>query len=184
MQIHIPWFLGVSLRTISLIFLIAFTSTNCSIMYKKLETVSDVNIEKYTGKWYEIARFPHRFEKDLSCVTAEYSLKENGKIKVLNKGVKPDGSLTQIEGTATVPNKKKPGRLKVTFFWPFGAKYYILDLDKDYNYALVGHPSRNYLWILSREPNLEKADYQKLVDKAYELGFDTSKIEKVKQDCE
>ena len=152
---------------------------------KELLTVKKVNLQRYTGRWYEIARFPNRFEKGLICVTANYKLKENGKIEVINKG-RPEKDIKRIKiakGTAWVPNKNFPGQLKVRFFWPFSGNYYIIMLDKDYQYVLVGDPSRKYLWILSRTKILSEDIYSKLLKIAKENGFDTHKLTKIKQDC-
>jgi lipocalin len=150
-----------------------------------LPTVINLELEKYMGKWYEIARFPHRFEKDLKCVTAEYSLLENGKVKVINRGHLTENSdkVKSVEGSANMPDKNFPGRLKVTFFWPFYGNYYVVELDENYQYALVGAPSRNYLWILSRNSFLESSTYDMLIVSAQKNGFDISKLEKVPHDC-
>ncbi|MBW6459913.1 MAG: lipocalin family protein [Bacteroidales bacterium] len=160
--------------------------TSCSSSMKKLTTVPDVDIQSYTGKWYEIARLPNSFEKGLICVTAEYSLRDDGKITVINAGHKESdpAAAKSIRGKAWVPDKNEPGRLKVQFFWPFAAGYYIFHLDREnYQYALVGNPSRKFLWILAREPQMEEALYQELVDVAQENGFAVEKLLWVKQDC-
>jgi lipocalin len=117
-------------------------------------------------------------------VTATYTLKSNGKIGVLNQGYQDsfEGKFKKAKGFAKVPNPNEPGRLKVYFFWPFGGEYLILDLDDvNYQYALVGSSSRNYLWILGRNPKMDETTFQMLVEKAKSLGFDISKIIKVKQ---
>ena len=152
---------------------------------KDLPTVKNVDIEKYSGQWYEIARLPNSFEKGLECVTANYTVKKNGKIEVLNKGYSSEnsGEFKTAKGTAWIPNAKYPGRLKVTFFWPFSGNYYIISLEKNYKYALVGDPSRKYLWILSRSRNLESTTYSKLLDIAKNNGFDIKDIIKINQDC-
>ena len=120
-----------------------------------LKVVKNVDLNRYKGTWYEIARFPHSFEKDLVGVTATYTLKEDGKIGVLNKGYKDtlDGKLKEAKAFAKVPYPEWAGYLRVFFFWPFGGDYMILELDQEnYQYALVGDPSLNYLWVLSRTP--------------------------------
>lgn len=152
---------------------------------KELSTVSRVDLEKYSGKWYEIARLPNSFEKGLKCVTAEYSLMENSKVKVVNSGHEignPQNKQT-AEGKAKVPNADYPGRLKVTFFWPFYGDYYIIHLDDNYQYALVGSPSRKYLWILARKKTISEDVKQKLLKIADEQGFKTDDLIWVKQDC-
>lgn len=152
---------------------------------KDLPTVQDVDLDRYMGKWYEIARLPNRFEKGLKCATADYELKDNGKIQVINRGhqINNPSEVSKVKGTARIPDKSKPGQLKVVFFWPFGGDYYIIELDKDYQYVMVGDPSRKYLWILSREKQLSEDVYNKLVSRADELGFKTGQLIKVEQDC-
>jgi apolipoprotein D and lipocalin family protein len=149
-----------------------------------LPTVEKVDLNKYAGLWYEIARLPNSFEKDLQCVTAEYTLKPNGKVEVLNKGYSTKKeAFKSSRGRAWVPDDKYPGRLKVSFFWPFAGNYYIIVLDPEYKYALVGDPSREYLWVLSREEELDKDIYAKLLSKARSHGFDTDKVLRVQHNC-
>jgi lipocalin len=148
-----------------------------------MKTVSFVDINRYMGTWYEVARFPHSFEKNLVGVTATYRLKENGKVEVINQGYKNtlDGKLSRAKAFAKQPNPNEPGRLKVYFFWPFGADYLILDLDPHYQWALVGSSSPNFLWILSRTPQMDAELYKSIVDKAHSLGYNVEKLELVKQ---
>lgn len=150
-----------------------------------LPTVKEVNLQKYVGTWYEIARLPNRFEKGLTCITATYTLKENGEIGVLNQGylLENVSEKSQDKGKAWVPNANYPGRLKVQFFWPFAGDYYIIHLDDDYQYVLVGSPNRKFLWVLSKNKQLDEAIYQKLLTIAKEQGFDISTMIKVNQDC-
>jgi lipocalin len=150
----------------------------------QLNPVAEVDLDRYMGTWYEIARFPHRFEKNLVGVTATYNLRPNGKISVVNKGYKNslDGKQKTAKAFAKIPNPDYPSWLKVYFFWPFGADYLILELDQEkYRYALVGSSSPNYLWILSRTPDIEPTAFNWLVSKAAERGYDISKLEKVPQ---
>jgi len=152
---------------------------------KDLPTVEELNLNKYSGLWYEIARLPNKFEKGLECVTATYTLKDNGKIEVLNKGFSSEkGAYKTAKGTAWLPDKDYPGRLKVSFFWPFAGNYYIVTLDKDYTYALVGDPSRKYLWVLARTKTLDPLIYSKLMDTAKTDGFDITQMIKINQDCD
>ncbi len=173
------------IKLISLLFFV-ITSSQCTMKQddKPLRTtVAQVDLELYAGKWYEIARYPHSFEKGLVGVTATYSLKPNGRIEVLNQGFK--GSLnvkrSKAKAWAKVPNPLEPGKLKVYFFWPFGADYYILDLDENYQWALVGSSSMNYLWILSRTPQMPNEVYNQILKKVIELGYDIEKLELVEQ---
>lgn len=152
--------------------------------YPQLETVENVELNRYLGKWYEIARFDQKFQKNCTAVTAEYKLRKNGTIKVINKCRKfsPDGKLKVAIGRARVTDKNSNSKLRVQFFLSFlnigflSGNYWILDLGEDYEYAMVGDPSRKYLWILSRTSQLDERTYLGLVQKAQTLGFDTDKL--------
>ena len=152
---------------------------------KELPTVKEVNLEKYAGKWFEIAKLPNRFEKGLECATATYTIKKNGKIEVFNQAYLSNNKskIKNINGTAWVPNPAYPGILKVRFFWPFSGDYQIIYLDEQYNHVLVGSPSRKYLWILARTKQLDDATYNKLLEIAKTNGFDINKVVKEVQDC-
>lgn len=166
--------------SIALVFGIFDTTKN-----PDLPTVKALKLDRYAGKWYEVAKLPNRFERGLECITATYTVKKNGKIEVRNGGVKTkNGKVQDIKGTAWVPNSTYPGVLKVRFFWPFAGDYYIMDLDEEYQYALVGSPSRDFLWILCRVPEISDDLYNQLLSKAKEQGFDISKVEKVNQQCD
>jgi apolipoprotein D and lipocalin family protein len=148
-----------------------------------LKTVESVDVKRYMGTWFEIAKFPQRFEKGLVGITADYTLLENGKVRVLNSGYKEDfnGKLKTIKGKAWVVDTATNAKLKVSFFWPFAGNYWILELGKDYEYAVVGEGSRKYLWILSRTPQMDEAVYNELLKRVQEKGFDISKLEKIPQ---
>jgi apolipoprotein D and lipocalin family protein len=168
------------------IFLLILVNCTESSMKNDLKnaTIDSLDVERYMGKWYEIARFPHSFEEGLVGVTATYTLQENGSIKVVNQGYKEtlDGKKVSRTARARLPDLNHPGRLKVYFFLFFGADYFVLDLDqKNYHYALVGSSSDKYLWILSRTPRMDEQVYSKLVEKADSLGYDVSKLIKVWQ---
>ncbi len=173
------------IRKIFLPFFIALLLYACSSKSTiDTTTVKTVDINRYTGNWYEIARYQHSFEKDLVSVTANYLLRDDGKIRVVNSGRKDslNGEYDAAIGLAKIPNPEDPGKLKVSFFWIFYADYYILDLDTtNYSYALIGSSSPDYLWILSRQPQMEPSTYQMLVDKAEKRGYDISKLYKVPQ---
>lgn len=170
----------------TIIILLAMVSLLSCKSTADLTTVDRVDLDKYKGTWYEIARLPNSFEKGLTCVTATYSLKDNGKIAVLNKGyaAEPKGKWKTANGTAWVPDEAYPGRLKVTFFWPFAGNYYILALDENYQYVLVGDPSRKYLWVLARGKKLDRGIYSELMDHARMNGFDIQQVIEVEQDCD
>ena len=146
-----------------------------------LPIVCDVDLERYLGTWYEIARYPHRYEKGLEYVTATYEQKRNGKIRVINEGIK-GGKSRSVTGTAWVEDQDCTGRLLVRFFPPFKSVYNIVKLDKDdYQYAIVVGKKKKALWILSRTPTMDKKTYKELVDFAVALGYKKRKIRKVKQ---
>jgi len=147
------------------------------------ETVKELDLNKYLGTWYEIARFDHGFEKGLVGVTATYSLRDDGKIKVVNSGFKNtlDGKKSIAIGKAKIPNPKDNAKLKVSFFWFFYGDYFVLDLDKNYQWAIVGSSSDKYLWILSRTPQIDDILYNEILDKLKARGYDISKLIKVEQ---
>lgn len=150
------------------------------------QVIQGFELSRFLGKWYEIARFEHIFERGMQAVTAEYSIRSDGKVRVINRGHRGamDGSLAQVVGKAKLgapKNPNRPGYLRVSFFGPFYTPYYILALDADYRYALVGGKKQKYLWILSREPQLPQDITQGLITKAKELGFDVSRLVFVQQ---
>jgi len=147
-----------------------------------LETVRKVDLERYLGKWYEIARFPQSFEKNCTCSTAEYSLNDDGSIKVLNSCIKKS-ELDIAEGRAVVTDKKTNAKLKV-HFGIFSGKYWIIALAPDYSYAMVGHPNRKYLWILNRKPEMDTQTYNFLLVQAAAKGFDVRNLVKTEQHCQ
>jgi apolipoprotein D and lipocalin family protein len=147
-------------------------------MHKPLQTVPYVDLNRYAGKWYEIASFPQRFQKGCNCTTAEYTMTDKGYVIVENRCNKDSvhGKQSYIKGKVFVKKNSGNAKLKVQFFWPFKGKYWIIDLADDYSYAVVGHPNRKYLWILSRTPTMNDATYQQIISRLKEKGFDTSKL--------
>jgi len=146
--------------------------------------ITGFELERYLGTWYEIARFPNSFEKNLVGVTANYSMKDNGKVKVINAGYKNtlDGTYKTVVGKAKFAGDPNTGKLKVSFFLFFYGDYHILKLDKEhYQYALVGGSTSKYLWILAREPQLDEEIYNDLLKEAASRGYDLSLLEKVPQ---
>jgi apolipoprotein D and lipocalin family protein len=140
----------------------------------ELEVVQSVDLSRYVGRWYEISRLPNRFQKKcLDSVTAEYAMRPDGKIEVINRCRKASGEYATAKGKAKIVDKKTNAKLKVTFFWPFYGDYWILDLGENYEYAVVGEPGRKYLWILSRSPQMDEALYQQLLRKMAARGFKT-----------
>ena len=148
----------------------------------ELEVVGSVDLSRYVGRWYEIARLPNRFEKKCAdSVTANYALLPDGKIEVVNRCRKANGEYTTAKGKAKIVDKKTNAKLKVAFFWPFYGDYWILDLGPNYEYAVVGDPSRDYLWILSRTPRIDEALYQQLLAKMATRGFKTERMTRTSQ---
>ncbi len=172
-------------KPLGILFLVASaTIAGCTGVPKGLEPVSGFDADRYLGKWYEIARLDHSFERNLSNVSAMYTAKEKGAIAVLNRGFnEKDGEWEQIEGKARFVGDETIGSLKVSFFGPFYGGYHVIELDRmDYGYAMVSGPSRSYLWILSRTTKLDEAIYLRLVNRAAAVGFDTTGLIRVKHD--
>jgi apolipoprotein D and lipocalin family protein len=158
-----------------------------SVTPQKVPTVvTGVDLDRYTGTWYEIARLPFSFERKLKCTTATYTLREDGRINVLNKGryITNPSKESSAKAIAWIPDKNVPAKLKVQFFWPFKGNYWILYLDKDYKYVIVGEPSLKYLWILCREKKMDDPTYKMLLQKAIDNGYDVKSIIKVEQNCD
>lgn len=139
-----------------------------------VEVIPSLDLDRYMGKWYEIARLDHSFERGLDRVTAEYIKNTDGTVKVVNRGYRADGTYNEAIGKAKTT--ADPGVLKVSFFWIFYAPYRIFVLDEAYQYALVGSNSANYLWILCRQPTMDKHTLHQLLEEAQRRGFDTSKL--------
>ena len=150
----------------------------CVSAPRGIDVVDDFDLDRYLGAWYEIARLDHRFERGLDKVSATYTKRADGGIDVLNRGFNSqDNSWKEAKGRAYSVGKPGQASLKVTFFWPFYAGYNIIELDrKDYRYALVCGPSKKYLWILARAPQLEQSIVNQLVATAKEYGFKTDEL--------
>lgn len=169
-----------------IIFLLVIGTSSASAKASPLKTVEHVELNRYAGKWYEIARFDQKFQKNCTAVSAEYTLKKNGEVKVQNicRLFSPDGKLKSSIARAWVTDKNTNAKLKVQFFLkrfrlPFLAgNYWILDLDQDYKHAIVGDPSRKYLWILSRTKDMDESLYNELVARARSMDFDVTKLQK------
>ena len=140
----------------------------------ELQVVSRVDLNRYMGKWYEIARLPNSFQKKCAAaVTATYSLLSDGKVSVLNECLQASGKSKSAKGKAKVADMATNAKLRVTFFWPFYGDYWILDLGPDYEYAVVGEPKRKYCWILSRTPQMDESLYEELIAGIAKQGYDT-----------
>ncbi len=144
-----------------------------------LQTVSGIDLTRYSGKWHEIARYPNWFQRNCTGqVTAEYLPREDGSIAVLNACKRRGGSIEQVKGRATVVRGSRNAKLKVSFGGPIGGDYWVIGLDPAYQWALVGHPSRRYLWILARSPGMREELYAQIVQSAVEQGYDAGRIVK------
>ena len=163
---------------IQLALILALLLLGCTGIPEGVTAIKDFEINRYQGKWYEIARLDHRFERGLNRITAEYRLRDDGGIDVINRGYNEEiGEWEQAQGRAYFIDTPDIGRLKVSFFGPFYGGYNIIELDKqNYAYALVAGPDRSYLWILSRTPVLDRAPLDELIHKAKTLGFATNEL--------
>jgi apolipoprotein D and lipocalin family protein len=150
------------------------------VIYLSLEVVPHVELEKYLGKWYEIAHLPAKFQEGCNETTATYTLSKDGSISVLNQATK-NGKIKQAKGKAKVVDKNSNAKLKVTFFWPFYGDYWIIKLGDNYDYSVVGTPNRKYLWILSRTPQMDDNLYSQIIEYVKSKGFDANKLIKTFQ---
>ena len=163
------------LRTLTL--LLAALVAGCDQIPEGVTAVDGFDSDRYLGKWYEIARLDHRFERGLERVTATYSARDDGSIAVVNRGFDPaKGEWKEAEGRAKFSGAPGTAMLKVSFFGPFYGGYNVLDLDPDYQIALVSGPTREYLWILARRPDPPREEVERVVRRAGELGFDTASL--------
>ena len=166
--------MSANIFLISLLTFSVFAAVGMGDRKDELEVVQSVDLARYAGRWYEIARLPNGFQKKCAdAVTADYTMRTDGKIEVINRCRKTSGEYTTAKGKAKIADKKTNAKLKVTFFWPFYGDYWILDLGPNYEYAVVGEPGRKYLWILSRSPQMDEALYQQLLQKMAAQGFNT-----------
>lgn len=158
--------------------------TGCLGMPQGVEPVDDFVLERYLGKWYEIARLDHSFERGLQQVTAEYSLRDDGGVRVLNRGYSgKSGKWDEAEGKAFFVESENQGYLKVSFFGPFYGSYVIFELEREgYEYAFISGPNTSYLWLLSRTPEVSEEVLNHFRERAEALGFDLSELLLVEQE--
>lgn len=180
MKIDLITFLKQGRKIVVMLF--ALFSFSCTTN-PPLKTVSNVDIHKYMGQWFEIATIPQNFQKGCYCTTAEYTLINNNYVKVINTCKKDsvNGRTSQIEGKAFTT--KDSAKFKVQFFWPLRAKYWIIDLADEYSYAVVGHPNRKYLWILSRSPQMDENIYTGIINRLKTQNYNTQLLVKTNQNC-
>jgi apolipoprotein D and lipocalin family protein len=164
--------------------MLLFILTACTGKPDGVVAVKEFELDRYLGKWYEIARLDHSFERGLNNITAEYSLRDDGGVKVINSGFsKEDKEWQQTEGKAFFVDETDSGHLKVSFFGPFYGTYIVFELEKkDYQYAFVSGPDTSYLWLLARTPQVDEKVTQQFVKRSQALGFDTSKLIYVEHD--
>jgi apolipoprotein D and lipocalin family protein len=149
-----------------------------------LVPVATLDTQRYLGTWYEIARYPNSFQRGCVGVTATYTRRDDGRIGVRNecRSERLNGPARSIEGKAwQVGDRPDSARLKVQFFWPFAADYWVIALDPDYRWAVVGEPSRDYLWILSRTPQIDQAHYATILERVAALGYEPSRLQRTLQ---
>lgn len=158
--------------------LLSLLLVGCVGIPEGVTPVDEFKLDRYLGKWYEIARLDHSFERGLSRVTAEYSLRDDGGVKVINRGyLAEEGKWKEAEGKAFFVNEPNQGYLKVSFFGPFYGSYIVVALDREnYEYSLVCGPDKSYLWILSRTPTMDEGTKNALIAKAKALGFPTEQL--------
>jgi len=147
----------------------------------EVTAIPALDLTRYQGVWYELARLPNRFERGLDHVTATYTINDNGTVKVVNAGRKADGTASSVTGKAWRPDADKPAQLRVRFFWPFYGAYWVIGLDPQYRWAVVGHPSRDYLWFLSRTPTVDAATWKQMETIATDQGYGLGTLERIKQ---
>ena len=174
--------LGAFLTGILLLSGCATTST-VRLNLPELQTVSHVDLNRYLGTWYDIASFPQRFQKGCTGSTATYTIRDDGDIDVVNRCRlnSLDGKEKMANGRARVVDKATNAKLKVSFFRPFWGDYWIIDLGQNYEYAVVGHPSRDYLWILSRTPTIDPAVYDEVIGRLKEQGYAVQRLNRTLQ---
>nr|WP_125719068.1 lipocalin family protein [Pseudoalteromonas rubra] len=161
-----------------LIIMMTLVLSSCLGMPQGVQPVGNFELNRYLGKWYEIARLDHSFERGLSKVTAQYSMRDDGGVKVINRGFNAEeNQWREAEGKAFFVNQDDEAYLKVSFFGPFYGAYVVFELDHDnYQYAFVSGPDTDYLWLLSRTPQVDQAIINKFVRMADERGFDTDSL--------
>lgn len=185
------FFLSIVLTVLTLFIFTDFSSAQ-STAKPALSAVNGIDLSRYAGRWYEIGKYPNRFQKQcVANTTANYTIKKNGRIEVLNECVKKDGTTAKAVGEAKIGDKTNNAKLKVRFapgftsFLPFvWANYWVIDIAPDYSYSVIGEAGRDYFWILSRSPEMNTATYQSILRRAETMGFDPNRVEKTPQNAE
>jgi apolipoprotein D and lipocalin family protein len=166
------------------VLILALLIAGCTGKPDGVIAVKDFDLERYLGTWYEIARLDHSFERGLDNISANYSLRDDGGVRVLNKGFSvKKNEWQEAEGKAYFVESPDLGHLKVSFFGPFYGSYIVFELDDNYQYAFVSGPDTSYLWLLSRTPKVDKSVIEHFIDRASSLGFATDKLIYVDHDA-
>jgi len=173
------------MKNLLVMLLFAGFLSGCATQKQLPTSVGSVDLVKYAGRWYDIASFPVRFQKGCHCTTAEYTLMPEGYVKVVNKCRKGgyNKKSSGITGKAFVVDGTNNTKLKVQFFWPFKGDYWIVRLDPDYRWAVVSSPKKDYLWILSRTPQMNSTEFEAIVASLKAEGYDVARLTKTPQDC-
>ena len=163
--------------------LIFFSGCNSSVEppgVTAMKVVDKVDVKKYMGKWFEISSIPMREQEGCFATTATYTLRDDGEVDVFNEchDGKIDGPIKTAKGRAWVVDANSNAKLKVSFFWPFAGDYWVIELEPEYKYAVVGHPSRNYAWILSRTPQMDEKQYQEILSRMKSQGYDLNRLKR------
>jgi apolipoprotein D and lipocalin family protein len=164
------------MKLLTLLFTALLGLASCATAPQAPTTVGMVDLARYAGKWYEQASFPMAFQKGCRNSTAEYTAQPDGSIKVVNTCTKADGTTAQVTGQAVVVPGSGNTKLKVSFFGPFTGDYWVIGLDPNYQWALVGHPDKTYLWLLTRQPDVSPALLEKMKSLAQAQGYDLTKL--------
>ena len=176
------WLRQTRAIAIAVLCLCAVHLAGCVKVPAGLVPVSPFDVQRYSGTWYEIARFEHSFERGLEQVTARYSIRADGSIEVVNRGYNPEKQRwDEAVATAYPARGADEGFLRVSFFWPFYAAYVVFEIDEDYQYAFVTSSSRDYLWLLARKPHVDPELRERFIERAGALGFDVEALHFVKQ---
>ena len=166
------------MKNLTIILLLILIMVSTEILYSTQPVLAQfVELDSYLGKWYEFAKFPNRFQKDCTNSTATYTLRRDGKIEVFNQCIDKSGKEKSIKGKAWIADAKTNAKLKVQFFWPFRADYWIIGIADDYEWAIVSGPSKKYLWILTRNQYLNQNQWEKINDILTMNNFEIDKLE-------
>ena len=165
-------------------FILALLLAGCTGKPDGVMPVQNFDLERYLGTWYEVARLDHSFERGLNNITANYSLREDGGVRVLNRGFSiKKNEWNEAEGKAYFVDSTDQGFLKVSFFGPFYGSYIVFELESEYQYAFISGPNTSYLWLLSRTPKVDQTVIDKFIERASSLGFDTDELIYVHHDA-